>query len=176
MDRLCSALQLTDSVHLVRQQPTVGTGRNCPQQGGGEDVQLRTSSTAESGSNVCKGRGFLCGSGMGGFRSPAAAKATNGNNNRDNHHHRQLSVNDLTNTFDVAFRDGVLNSTAASSGNGSGGNNSNLARSSSWYDGFFGCLKPVMTLMGKAKPADHLSQFGSREGEFRNNKVTHVPT
>ena len=28
-------------------------------------------------------------------------------------------------------------------------------RSSSWYDGFFGCLKPVMSFMGKTKPSDN---------------------
>ncbi len=28
-------------------------------------------------------------------------------------------------------------------------------RSASWYDGFLGCLKPVMSFMGKQKPSDN---------------------
>ena len=34
------------------------------------------------------------------------------------------------------------------------GAKTSMQRTTSWYDGFFGCLKPVWTFMGKNKPSN----------------------
>jgi hypothetical protein len=55
---------------------------------------------------------------------------------------KELSAGDLTNNYELTFR--------AVPGNGK----TTMQRSTSWYDGFFGCLKPVWSFMGKNKPSN----------------------
>ena len=55
---------------------------------------------------------------------------------------KELSAGDLTNNYELTFREVP--------GNGK----TTMQRSTSWYDGFFGCLKPVWSFMGKNKPSN----------------------
>ena len=57
---------------------------------------------------------------------------------------KELSTGDLTNNYEVTFRE--VSGTAMTK--------STMQRSTSWYDGFFGCLKPVWSFMGKNKPSN----------------------
>lgn len=67
-------------------------------------------------------------------------KYTNGNSGMK----KELSAGDLTNNYELTFREVV----------GTGIAKSTMQRSTSWYDGFFGCLKPVWSFMGKNKPSN----------------------
>ena len=58
---------------------------------------------------------------------------------------KELSAGDVTNSYGLTFQ-GIAG--------GSGMAKTNIPRSTSWYDGFFGCLKPVWSLMGKNKPSN----------------------
>ena len=75
------------------------------------------------------------------------ATTSNGNASSMMLKKNQLSTGDLTNTYELSFREGHVN------GGGNGGKG-NIPRSTSWYDGVFGCLKPVWNLMGKGKPSN----------------------
>ena len=57
---------------------------------------------------------------------------------------KELSTGDLSNNYELTFREV----------SGTQINKSNMQRSTSWYDGFFGCLKPVWSFMGKNKPSN----------------------
>ena len=69
---------------------------------------------------------------------------------------KELSVDDLTANYDIAYRDGI--------------NDQEMRRSTSWYDGFFGCLKPVWTLMGKTKP----SVQATTEGKLHHHAIYYI--
>ena len=58
---------------------------------------------------------------------------------------KELSTGDLTNNYELKVRE-------VSGQNGM--TKSAMQRSTSWYDGFFGCLKPVWSFMGKNKPSN----------------------
>ena len=57
---------------------------------------------------------------------------------------KELSTGDLTNNYELTFRE--VSGTQITK--------STMQRSTSWYDGFFGCLKPVWSFMGKNKPSN----------------------
>ena len=57
---------------------------------------------------------------------------------------KELSTGDLTNNYELTFRE--VSGTQITK--------SSMQRSTSWYDGFFGCLKPVWSFMGKNKPSN----------------------
>ena len=69
-------------------------------------------------------------------------KLSNGNNTVLKK--KELSTGDLSNNYELTFREV----------SGTQMTKSNMQRSTSWYDGFFGCLKPVWSFMGKNKPSN----------------------
>ena len=56
--------------------------------------------------------------------------------------------NTIPDGFKVGYRDHVK---------------SEPVRSSSWYDGFFGCLKPVMNIISKGKPSSSDSEAQGKQ-------------
>ena len=132
---LYSALQLTDDAIHLSLSPTRMTPANNLNNNGVIDV---TASTDLSKLNKYK----------------------NGNSVLK----KELSAGDLTNNYELTFREVPGNGKAT------------MQRSTSWYDGFFGCLKPVWSFMGKNKPSNlqnpsegkisFIQQFGFRSSIY----------
>ena len=112
---LLSALQLTDDAIHLSLSPTRMTPANSLNNNGIVDV---TTSTEPNKLN----------------------KFNNGNAVLK----KEMSTGDLTNNYELTFREVA----------GTGITKSAMQRSTSWYDGFFGCLKPVWSFMGKNKPSN----------------------
>ena len=70
-------------------------------------------------------------------------------------------MDNLAASYDLAYMEGVeAGAKTGGGGEGVGG----MRRSTSWYDGFFGCLKPMWTFMGKTgKPS--VANGSSGEGK-----------
>ena len=83
------------------------------------------------------------------------------NNNHNYLKRREMSVDNLAASYDLAYMEGVeAGAKTGGGGEGVGG----MRRSTSWYDGFFGCLKPMWTFMGKTgKPS--VANGSSGEGK-----------
>ena len=85
--------------------------------------------------------------------SNSSTVATPGGANNNLLKRREMSVENLP-TYHMAY---MGNSEGVGEGHGTHpvpGVEGGMRRSTSWYDGFFGCLKPVWTLMGKTgKPS-----------------------